>query len=278
MATVLTLVYAATFLFWAFFARNPEHASAGLYMQLLLFVIPFIGAIVGLRNARLWGGLKSSLGKAVGFVSAGVLAWSAGMLAWCYYIFILQVEIPYPSLADALFILSWPLWTIGVFWLSKATGVRFALKETRGKVLLVCVPLVALALAYYLLVVVARGGVLEFDTLNLPKLFFDLFYPIGSAVILALTLTFYSLSSAFLGGRYRTPITLLVLAFLGNFCADIMFSYTTTNETYFNGAFPDMLFATGMYLFGLSLALMAPRVSGSLASASPAAAAEPQIS
>lgn len=263
MVIFLALIYAATAIFWVSIARNPEHEVAGLYMQLLLFVVPFIGSLVGFHNSKRWGGLKSSLGKAVGFISAGVFSWSIGMLFWCYYIFIAQIEIPYPSLADAAFILSWPLWAIGILFLSKATGVRFALREMSGKVLLGIVPVVAIALAYYLLVPIARGGVLEFDTLDKWKLFFDLFYPIGSAVILTLTLTFFSLSSGFLGGRYRAPITVLTLALLVNFFADIMFSYTTTNETYYNGSFVDMLFVTGMFLFALSLTLMKPR-SGSV--------------
>lgn len=260
MAKLLTLIYVVAAIFWVAVGRDPAHETAGLYMQLFLFAVPFIGALVGFHNAKRWGGTRSSLGKAVGFVSGGVLAWSVGMLFWCYYIFVAQVEIPYPSLADAAFILSWPLWTIGIIFLSRATGVRFALREMRGKVLLAVVPIAAIALAYYLLVPVARGGVLELDTLDTWKLFFDLFYPIGSAVILALTLTFFSLSSAFLGGRYKRPIMILTLALLVNFCADIIFSYTTTSGTYYNGAFVDMLFVTGMYLFSLSLALMSPRV------------------
>ncbi len=259
MAKLLTLIYVGTAIFWALLASRPENATSGLQMQLLLFLIPFIGAIVGFCNAKRWGGLKSSLGKAVGFVSAGTLFWAIGMLIWCYYIFIAKVEIPYPSFADAAFILSWPLWTLGVLHLSRATGVKFALKKTSGKVLLFIVPLIAMALAYYLLVPLARGGVIELDPTNAWKLFFDLFYPIGSAVIFALTLTFFSLSSGFLGGKYRTPILVLMLAFLVNFFADITFSYTTTNETYFNGYYPDMLFATGMFLFSLSLVLMSPR-------------------
>ncbi len=260
MPLILSIVYAATLVFWLAVARDPANVSAGLNMQLLLFAVPFIGALVGLYNARQWGGLKSSVGKAVGFIAGGVLAWSVGMLIWCYYIFVAQVEIPYPSLADASFILSWPLWTIGIYWLSKATGVRYAIREGKGKALLVVVPLVALAIAYYLLVVVARGGVIELEALDPWKSFFDLFYPIGSAIILAFTLTFFSLSSSFLGGRYRKPITILVLALLVNFAADIVFSYTTTNETYYNGAIADMLFVTGMFLFSLSLSLMRPPV------------------
>lgn len=258
MVKLLTLIFVATAIFWFVLARDPNQ-TAGLYLQFILFMIPFIGAIVGFYHARCWGGMQSAMGKAVGFISAGTFAWALGMLIWNYYIFISQVEIPYPSIADAAFILSWPLWTIGVLYLSKATGVKFALRELRGKILLVVVPIIAIALSYYLIISVARGGVFEIDATNVWKLFFDMFYPIGSAVIFTITLTFFSLSTEFLGGKYRMSIIVLIFAFLVNFIADITFSYTTTNGTYFNGAVADMLFVTGMYLFALSLALMTPR-------------------
>lgn len=260
MTTLISLIYAATALFWIGLTLQTGHtdSTAGLYLQILLFVVPFLGALVGFAHAMKWGGLKSAVGKGVFFISLGTLFWSLGMLMWNYYIFIAAVEIPYPSLADAFFILSWPFWAIGVLNLSKATGVRYALKAMGGKLMTVVIPVIAIAASYYLLVVVARGGVIELDPTSAWKVFFDLFYPIGSAVILALTLTFVSLSGSFLGGRYRTPIIILVCAFLVNYFADFLFSWTTTNETYFNGHFVDFLFVTAMYLFALSLSLFAP--------------------
>lgn len=257
-ALISTLIYAGTVLFWVYITMQGDQLG-GLYLQLLLFIVPTIGSMIGFWNAAKWGGFQSALGRAVACISAGTFAWAIGMLFWNYYIFVAEVEIPYPSFADAAFILSWPLWTAGVIYLSRATGVRFALRELRGKVLFFLMPVIASIASYYLLIVVARGGIIEFDVTNFWKIFFDLFYPIGSAVIFTITLTFFSLTSTYLGGRYRTPILLLLAAFLVNFIADVMFSYTTTNETYFNGHFVDLLFVTGMYLFALSLSLMAPR-------------------
>lgn len=260
MSKTITAIYLLAAVAWVFLTVTTGHSAHpfGLYFQIILFVIPFVGALVGFRNSRLWGGFKSALGKAVLFLSLGTFTWSIGMLAWNYYIFIAQVEVPYPSLADIAFILSWPLWALGVIYLSKATGVKFALRQAKGKALLVAVPLLAIAASYYLLVIVARGGVIELDGLNGWKLFFDLFYPIGTSVILAMALTFFSLSMDFLGGRYKNPIAILILAFLVNYLSDFTFSLTTTNETYFNGHFVDFLFFTAMYLFSLSLSMFKP--------------------
>ena len=258
MAKIISIIYVATAVFWALLTIYTGHTSnrAGLYLQIILFIIPFLGALAGFINSRLWGGLKSAIGKAIIFISLGTLTWSIVMLAWNYYIFVAKVEVPYPSWADAAFILSWPLWAIGVLFLAKAKGVKFALRQAKGKVLLFIVPLIAIVASYYLLVEVARDGVIELDVSNAWKLFFDLFYPIGSAVILTIALTFFSLSRDFLGGRYKAPVIILIVAFLVNYLSDFVFSYTTTNGTYFNGHFVDFLFLTAMYLLARSLSLM----------------------
>lgn len=262
MSRVITLIYSFTTVFWVILTVRTGHSDhpAGLYLQLILFLVPFLGAIAGLKNAKAWGGYKSVVGKAINFLSLGTLTWSLGMLAWNYYIFLADVEVPYPSLADVFFILSWPLWALGVISLSKATGVKFALRQIKGKILLIIVPILAVIASYYMLVVVARGGVIELDGSNGWKLFFDLFYPIGTAVILTLALTFFSLSRDYLGGIYKKPITILILGFLVNYLSDFTFSLTTTNETYFNGHFVDILFLTAMYLIAISLSLMSPKV------------------
>jgi hypothetical protein len=82
MSKIVTVIYLITFFFWFFVARNPENTQAGLLMQIFLFIIPFIGAVVGLYNVRGWGGFKSSIGKSVGFISLGTLFWALGMLIW----------------------------------------------------------------------------------------------------------------------------------------------------------------------------------------------------
>ena len=262
MTTLITSVYLTSTLFWVVLTVYTGHSAhtAGLYLQIILFAVPFLGAVWGLRNGIHWGGFKSAVGRAVIFLSLGTLTWSLGMLAWNYYIFISKVEVPYPSLADAFFILSWPLWALGVIYLSKATGVKFALRSLRGKVSLFVIPLIAIVASYYMLIMVARGGVIELDTSSVLKVFFDLFYPIGTAIILAMSLTFFALSLEYLGGIYRKPIVILIIAFLVNYLSDFTFSLTTTKETYFNGHFVDFLFLTAMYLLATSLSMMSPNI------------------
>ena len=169
--------------------------------------------------------------------------------------FFTDIEVPYPSIADAVFILSWPLWTYGLLQIYKVAGIKYALRDRKGKIALIVIPLLIIAASYYLLFQVARGGQISWDN-SLVKLFFDLFYPIGDVVILTLVVLIYTLSRNFLGGMYKKPIIWLLGGFTLNYASDLIFSFTTTNETYFNGHVVDFLFITTMFVLSLGLSFL----------------------
>ena len=263
----LTIVFGATVLLWILFNILTKHTAMyeGPVFQFVLkpflvgmTLIPLLGGLYGLKQGLSWGGWKSSLGKAINSLSIGLLCWSGGMVIWNYYLFFTEIEVPYPSLADAVFILSWPFWTFGVYHLSKATGARFGLKSRGGKHLLYIIPAIVSLVSYYLLFQVARGGEIDLSV-EAYQLFFDLFYPIGDVVILTIVAVVYSLSRKLLGGKYKIPILILFTGFGLNYLTDLIFSYTTTVETYFNGHFVDLLFTITMYVLSLSIIEMDPK-------------------
>ena len=258
---VLVVIYVLTSLFWFYFLVISGHNVHGLgyYFQIPLAIIPLVGGIFGIKNAQKWGGFKSVMGKSVMALSLGVFTWGIGMIFWNYYIFIERIEVPYPSLADAFFILSWPLWSYGMFELSRATGAKFGLRDKDGKLLLLLIPVFVAVISYYLLFVIARGG--EFDTSSGGlKFFFDLFYPIGDIVILSVTALVYSLSRKFLGGKYKPVIIILFIGFVLNYITDFTFSYTTTVETYFNGHYVDFMFSTTISILSLAMSQFNPEM------------------
>ncbi len=244
------------------FSHDPTHwqnAISGIKMAPFSYIfalsyslLPLIGGIVGFHNAEKWGFFKSSMGKAMLFLSLGLISWGYGELIWSYYNFFLKQAIPYPSLADICFILSYPLWALGVFYLGPATGIRFGLKKKSGKLLLLLIPLVMIVFSYYFLIIVARQGVLPMGG-SMVKIFFDLAYPVGDIVIATLALLTYGLSFRFLGGIFKWPIILLLLGVLVNYFADSAFSYTTTVKTFYNGSWVDLLFATAVFIISFGV-------------------------
>ena len=251
---VLFLFFIGWFL-WIY-VTGAEENPINLYSN-TYGIIPLIGGIYGLFIARHWGGLKSKVGKAITFLSLGLLTWGIGMVIWLYYNIVLNISVPYPSLADAAFILSWPLWGIGAAFLSIATGAKFGAKEVKGRIMLLVVPIVVIAFSYYFLVTIARQGIVSaYD--NGLKTFFDLTYPIGDVVILSIALLIFGLSYKYFGGVYKKAIYLILAAFVINYFADFTFSYTTSLETYYNGSLADALFVTTMTVLSTGIALLDP--------------------
>jgi len=265
---IIIFLYVVTIIFWFLFVFFTKYSAVleGWRFDYLLkpflvgmTIIPLIGGFAGIKNSLGWGSFKSVLGRAVLSISLGILTWSGGMVIWNYYLFFTTVEVPYPSLADAIFIFSWPLWIYGLFQIAKVIGVRFALRDLSGKRTLFFLSVVAVLLSVYFSFGLARDWSISWDE-GILKLFFDLFYPIGDVVILTLILPIYWLSRRFLGGIYRVPILLLLFGFILNYIGDVIFTLTTTTETYFNGHFSDFLYTTSMFILALGVSMLNPHI------------------
>lgn len=258
---VIVSIFAVMIVWWLLIAaRHLQNTVENFLFGATLGVLPIVGALFGLTNAQRWGWLKSSMGKATLFLSAGLITWGVGTLVFAYYNIVLQIAVPYPSLADAFYIMSWPLWGIGIFHLSKATGAKYGLNSLVGKYILLFVPLVVVILSYYLLVVVARGGMFHFTDSGMLKIFFDLAYPIGDIIILTMATIIYGLSYNYFGGRFKSAIYLILIGFVINYIADFSFSYTTTIETFYSGDWVDLLFTTAMLLLSLGIVMLNPKL------------------
>ena len=251
---VIVIYYLFIFAYWAIlYFQGTKEQGVNHYYQVAEGFIPFLGGIVGIYKARRWGLFKSKLGAALCYISLGIFSWGIGQMLWSVYYNLMQhTEVPYPSLADVGFVLAIPFWSIGIYYLSKATGAHFSLKHLRGKIILFVIPILATLASYYLLYVVARGGSISLDGDRL-KLFFDFAYPIGDLLILTLSLLIYGLSFSYLGGKYKISILSIILGFIVMYIADFSFSYTTTNLTYFNGHWVDILFPTAMTLMAVGV-------------------------
>lgn len=221
-------------------------------------VLAFAGGVMGMWVSRNWGWLKSAVGKAVFFLSLGTTVWSLGNFVWSFYNFVLHTEMPYPSLADVGYTLAVPLWVLGVLYLSRATGARFSLRNMKGRAYAIILALIAAFASYYFLYVVARESSIDVEG-GLLKVFLDFYYPIGDWVILTMSLLLFGLSVKYLGGKFRVPVFITILGFVLMFAADFSFSYSTTVGTYYNGNFPDLLFAIAVFVISLGVDSLNPK-------------------
>jgi len=255
---VVIVAIFAIMVFWWFYinASDLVDTSHNFYYGALLGILPIVGSIFGFLNARKWGNFKSAMGQAVWLISIGLLTWGIGTLIFAYYNIVLQVEVPYPSVADSAYILSWPLWIIGMIRLSKATGAKYGLRLSGGKITLLAVPTFVAIISYYLLVTVAREGVIVFTDVKKYKLFFDLAYPLGDVVILMVAILICGLSFKYLGGIYKKAIYMILTSFILMYFADFAFSYTTTIETFYTANWVDLLFTITFFVLSLGISMM----------------------
>lgn len=220
----------------------------------LFSLVPLIGGVLGMVKSKIWGRLKSTLGKGIFFTSFGLFLWGSGSMVWSYYNFVEQIAAPYPSLADFGFAPSIFFWIIGSWYLAKASGAFYALKKNRLAQIFASLSFVGLStLAYYMLVIVARGGVVVPEGETPLKVVLDIAYPLGDFLALVLAFLVYTLSSKYLGGLYKSAIASILIGLGIMYFADFSFSYTTTNGTFFVGSWVDLLLTLGLFFmtFGI---------------------------
>jgi len=241
--------------YWVFLHMSMLKTSNYNFLYSFLFsLIPLIGGITGMLKSDIWGKLKSSLGKAIFYTSFGLFLWGAGSMVWSYYNFVEKIAAPYPSLADFGFAPSIFFWAVGAVYLSKASGARFGFKNSHfAKAFTFIVPPLILGASYYLLVRVARGGVLVPVGETPLKLILDIAYPFGDFIALTLASVILGLSFKYFGGYFKPSIVSWLAGLAVMYFADFAFSYTTTNATFFNGSWVDGLLTVGLFLmtFGI---------------------------
>lgn len=243
------LYFVAIVIYWIALSQTSLTSSYYNFGYSLAFTfIPFIGGLIGIAKAKIWGGFKSTIGKAVSFFSIGLFLWGCGNLVWAYYNFVLGVAAPYPSWADLGFAPSILFWVIGAVFLSKATGAKFQLRKTSGKLGSIVLFTSAAALSYYMLIIVARGGVITTADGGNLKLILDIAYPLGDFLAFTVASLVIGLSLKYFGGTYAVSIISTLMGLGVMFIGDFIFSYTTTAGTFYNGSFGDLILTIGLFL------------------------------
>lgn len=246
----LTISFGVITALWLYLLLTKTKSGNLNYWYSFLFgLVPFFGGLAGMLKAKLWGGLKSALGKAIFFISLGLFLWGFGENIWSYYNFFKGVPAPYPSIADIGFAPSIFFWILGTAYLAKATGALFALRKLKwARAFTVIAPLLLLIPSYYVQIKLARSGTLIPQGETALKTVLDIAYPFGDFLALTFAAVVSILSYKYFGGFYRRAVV-AILAGLGvMYFADSVFAYTTTKGTYYNGDWGDFMLSIGLFL------------------------------
>jgi hypothetical protein len=222
-----------------------DHMLYSLYGK-VYGVMALWGGICGLSISRTWGGTKSIMGKAILMFSLGLFSQVFGQIAYSYYIFVLNVEIPFPSVGDIGFFGTIPFYIYGAILLAKASGVKLSFKSIKTKVQVLLIPLIMLVIAYTLFL---KDYTLDLSTPLTTFLTFG--YPLGQAIYLTIGILTYSLTRNLLGGVMKERVLFIIIAFGAQFLADYLFLYFQTD--YFPGSYLDYLYFVSYFLMTMGI-------------------------
>lgn len=224
-----------------------------IYFETFPLILPgLFGGVVAIVNIKKRKLTKSTIGISVICFGIGLIAWSVAGFVWAFYNFFFHIDVPFPSLADAAYILTPAFWFIGILFLQRITGTKYQLRTIWGKTVLILVPLFVVLCTFYLVFYSFYDGVFIANGKNL-QLILTIYYPISDVLLLAPTLVILVLSWKTLGGTLKRPLLLILTSFIFMYVADMGFAYTTLNNTYHNGSWPDVFYGITMLLLAFGI-------------------------
>jgi hypothetical protein len=221
---------------------NPSYA----YFGTLYGIIALWGGIWGLIISRQWGGFRSMLGRAIIMFSLGLFAQEFGQCSYTYYIFVLHIDVPYPSIGDLGFFGAIPFYIYGAYLLAKVSGVNVSVKSFKNKVQAIIIPVAILGVAYVLFL---RNYPLDFT--HPLETFLNYGYPFGQAIFISIGILTYSLTRNILGGIMKPKIMFLIVAFASQFLAD--YSFVFFADKYYPGSIFDYLYVVAYFLMAYGI-------------------------
>ena len=253
LAQALLLLFFVLAVWWLILqVLHYEYGDLGARRDLLWAAcyqsVAILGGVVGLAISNSWGSARSVMGRAVLSFALGLLLQVFGQSTFSFYNLVLNVDVPYPSLADIGFFGSIPFYIYGILLLARASRVKISLGSFLNQLKAVCVPLLMLTSSYLFFL---RGYL--FDWSQPLKVLLDFGYPFGQTIYVSITILTYLLSKGVLGGIMRSKILFLLFALVIQYVADYNFLYQAANMSWRNGGYGDFIYLLAYLLMALGL-------------------------
>jgi diguanylate cyclase len=183
-----------------------------------LYLLPiFLSAAAGFFAARTYG-LKSHNGKALLLIALGLASWATGELLW--YIFKNFMEIdPFPSAADALFLLAYPLLLSGILYGTRLAQAKWSQMDKKAATAgIAAVVILTAAVSYW-------GIYKSYDPqTSLFENEIAISYGVADLILIGALIFSLGTARAFKGGRFGIFWTLITVGFFFNLAANILFA------------------------------------------------------
>lgn len=244
-ALAIFAIFSGIWAYMQLFAEPTENQL--LLLSATYGVMALYGGVVGLFISRKWGGVRSRVGRAIFFMSLGLLAQEFGQIAYSV-IGYFGTEVPYPSIGDIGYFGSIPLYGLGLINLIKASTAKVSLRSLNSKIAMVFVPVILLAASYAIFL---RGYEPDFSAPLVVGL--DFGYPLGQAFYLALAILAFMLSRKLLGGVMKPVLLFLMVALVVQYISDFTFLYMNNRETWTIAGISDYIYFVSYFVMTLAL-------------------------
>jgi diguanylate cyclase (GGDEF)-like protein/PAS domain S-box-containing protein len=241
-AVIAVFLVVAAVLVGGFFWPSSDN-DLGWFSDVSLTTVSVTGGLVTLLVARFMKGRDRLSWTLIG---AGILAWGFGQAAWTYMELVLGMDRPFPSLADAGYMLMIPLMFAGLITLP-GNGRQGHGRLTIGLDAFIIMACVATVSWFGVL-----GPIYVKADVSWAEKFFGLVYPAGDVLLL------FALIGGLARGWFarRNPVVAPLMLGIGLFItADLGFAALTVNNTYQSGSLIDLGWPLG-FLFATFAAVL----------------------
>jgi diguanylate cyclase len=227
---------------WLLFAgwcltADPESGTTTAVVDITETLVPLVAGVLCLSAAR-----RSPNGRlAWGLGGVGVFAWGLGQAVWTYYEVWLGVEVPFPSLADAGYLVFPVATSIGVAFYHASNRRRRAPVATVLEAALLAASLFTISWVVLLQEMVHNGDVASFSS------WLSLAYPVGDLVLVAMVLHVVTRLRTAPGSLWLLATGLVVMA-----VADSAFVWMIEAEKFVTGGWIDLAWITAFALIGVA--------------------------
>lgn len=237
---IVASLYLLALLFWSLILfLNPDKTTLLNYWFNAGFGVIFLTAgIAGIVYAKQIG-LSSIVGRAFSFIGGGLLSYGIAQFIWLFYNLFSAVEVPYPSIADVFYLLSYVLIFIGFILLLNIFKQTITKEKFIQSIILLPIVLV-FSLAFVFRPDLSTDVLLE-KVLNIA-------YPVCSALVFYIIVIALRVS----GGYFKSATWLFSTSGAFLLLGDFLFIYRNAKDIYWNGDIADLAFMISGYLFFLS--------------------------
>jgi len=195
----------------------------------------------GLSLEKYWYKVRERFSMVWLCFTFGLIFWFVGEAVWMGYTLVWGVEIPYPSVADAFWLVGYVPFFIALYFYVKIFGSALSKKT-------LAISIAATAILSLLISITLITPILGAEE-DLLTLIVDFAYPLLDIALFSVSLLGLLI---FLNGKLGKSWMLINAGILSDVAADILFSYTTAQGIYYTGHLLELLYHFGYLSFLLA--------------------------